>query len=535
MKSWKILLLILVVAFSARLYKWRESPPLLNQDEALFHINAYCILKTGQPISNESSPLMSSCYGTLDGTMPSLCEIPFILCFGFGARTIRLAGAFYGTLAVFLVFLLARELYDQRVGLWAAGTMALTPWAIHLSRFVVATHPLPAFYGFTLWQIALARRKPKAWFGVAFGAFGCLETYATMRVVVPATLLAALVWNKASLRKESRRILMAVGLFLLLMTPFAYLSVKHFPLFMSRYKQVGVMEVGGVSTLLGMLGRYLKSYSLDVLFVTGDGCPYTSVISYGHLLWYLLPPLALGLFIVLARRSKSDVLVLAMVSIYGLPLALTDVPGHALRSAQGMVLFPVLAGLAFTAAVEWRNRAVALGRRFAARVMEVALVLCLSVGIVQTIGFLRYYYKDYPGKLSSKDVGNDWWMALDAISKLEAQRLRPYARIYVDALHINQPGSLELVHNGFDPAALRRKGIARWGKDSLWDVTVVLNDMNDRYVYCSKLDPPSDPKARAQLRQRNELLILQGDYSQLPDVRAVVRHPSGVTTLIGCP
>ena len=93
------LLIILFLAAALRLYKLGESPPGLNQDEAVNAWNAYCLLKTGTDQFGVSWPIFyTKAFGGNNSTLFMYTLIPFQALGGMSIFTTRLPGALCGVL-----------------------------------------------------------------------------------------------------------------------------------------------------------------------------------------------------------------------------------------------------------------------------------------------------------------------------------------------------------------------------------------------------------------------------------------------------
>jgi hypothetical protein len=88
-----ILLLILTLAFTLRVYRVTEVPPSLNWDEVSISYNAYSILKTGHDEWGEFLPLHYRSFGEYKLPIQIYASIPGIALFGlneFGDHTCRI-------------------------------------------------------------------------------------------------------------------------------------------------------------------------------------------------------------------------------------------------------------------------------------------------------------------------------------------------------------------------------------------------------------------------------------------------------------
>jgi 4-amino-4-deoxy-L-arabinose transferase-like glycosyltransferase len=111
---------------------------------------------------------------------------------------LRIWSVIFGTLAVFGIFLLTKELFrSYRSGLIAAYLLAFSFWAINFSRISFRAIMLPFILTFSFYFLFKAvHTKKYAYFAVAGAFFGLgLHTYIAFRVapLIPIILLAAFV------------------------------------------------------------------------------------------------------------------------------------------------------------------------------------------------------------------------------------------------------------------------------------------------------------------------------------------------------
>ena len=141
----KLLLLILTVAFLLRAVGLNSYPPGFTPDEASFGYDAYSILETGRDQWGKSFPLTLQSFGDYKSPLYSYVAIPFVAVFGLEKYSVRLANAVVGTLAVYLTYLLAYELFNNRLifktkvdpeigAIIASFLLAISPWHVMMSR-----------------------------------------------------------------------------------------------------------------------------------------------------------------------------------------------------------------------------------------------------------------------------------------------------------------------------------------------------------------------------------------------------------------
>jgi len=197
----KILSIKWIIIFAAvlRLSFLGSAPISLNWDEISMGYTAYSVGATGRDEWGELLPIFFRSYGEWKSAVYIYLLVPFIKVLGLNAWAVRLPSALAGIGAVYLIYLLGKRLYSEKVGLWSALLIAVTPWHLVLSRpafeaNVSLTLLLLGIYGFvrawqTHWQ----------WQGLALSLIGfglAPHTYNSGKIVVPFLVLYLVVATK---------------------------------------------------------------------------------------------------------------------------------------------------------------------------------------------------------------------------------------------------------------------------------------------------------------------------------------------------
>src|SRR3989339_1759883 len=129
-----VIVLIICLALLLRLLNLATNPPGLNWDEVSMGYSAYSILETGADEWGVKYPLLFRTYGEWKSPVYIYLLVPFIKVFGLNPWGVRLPAALFGVLAIYLTYLIGRKLYSEKVGLWAAFFLTVSPWHLMLSR-----------------------------------------------------------------------------------------------------------------------------------------------------------------------------------------------------------------------------------------------------------------------------------------------------------------------------------------------------------------------------------------------------------------
>lgn len=364
-----ILVVIIVLASLLRIIGLDKVPPSLNWDEVSMGYSAFSILKTGRDEWGELMPLLFRSFGEWKSPVYIYLIVPFIKVFGLNAWGVRLPAAIAGILAVYLTYLLGKKLYSDKVGLWAAFFLAVSPWHLMLSRpgYEASVALMLLLLGIYTLLLAIDSRTFKYWIisGVAFGLGP--HTYNSAKVVVPLIVIL-LVWQ---LRKRIIfRGLAVFGLVLLLFaTPLliGLVSGKS----QERYKQVGITTDAELTTNFyeyrktfpapAFLNRLIFSkYSYFVVkgvenwvsyfsptFLLTEGgprpqhnIPYRGVLYFSEIILIFYGLSSLKKYSGIARS-----LPFILISLGFIPAALTKDAFHVLRSIMTLPGWQLLAGL----------------------------------------------------------------------------------------------------------------------------------------------------------------------------------------------
>lgn len=159
--------LVLAVAAFMRFYKLDGLPPGLHPDEAANGLDIFRILER-----HELQPFYSA-NGGREALFFYLQAIGVTI-FGNTILALRVAPALIGTLSAGAVYLWVSSGFGRRTGLIAAALMAVTPWAVTISRDGFRAGMVALMVPLIAWLFTKAIRTNRlSWYvaaGVALGA-----------------------------------------------------------------------------------------------------------------------------------------------------------------------------------------------------------------------------------------------------------------------------------------------------------------------------------------------------------------------------
>lgn len=324
---------------------------------------SYSLLQTGRDEWGEPWPILFRSYGEWKSPVYIYLLLPFIKIFGLNAWGVRLPAALFGILAVYLTYLIGKKLYSEKVGLWAAFLLAVSPWHLMLSR--------PAFeagVALTLILAGLYSYLNSSFLSTAI-LFGLsLHAYHSAKIVVPLLILFLLLSHLKTL--SFKKLILPFVIFLIFISPIIsdFVTGKT----QKRFQQVGITTD---AELVERFFRYRSTFPLGEFGNKLVFNKYTFILVKGFSNWtsYLSPHFLLGSESIRAQHSipfrgvlyftefafaiygiivlfKSKKTLLNYLPIYVIligfiPPALTKDIYHVLRSIMTLPWWQILAGI----------------------------------------------------------------------------------------------------------------------------------------------------------------------------------------------
>lgn len=455
------LLVIVSLAAFLRLFHFGQSPPGLNQDEAVNAWNAWCLLKTGTDMTGTPWPVFySHSIGDNRTTLFFYALLPFQALGGLGVVTTRLPSAVSGIACIPLVYYVGARMFGPLVGLAAAALMALEPWPLFMSRWGIEGGLCPALAlavlaltlraGFPLTD-APDRPRPATSLLAGLAAGIACYGYWPMRLHIPALIVMILlatgrdVWRWV--RTGAGRL--AAGLFAAgLAATAGPLLWRHLtdPGIARRAEMTRLWDAGTpVPEILRRVGeRYLAHFSPDFLFVRGDLFDIVKPIGQGEFNWYLMPCMVAGagLAITQARRRRVVRVLLALVLAYPAGDIISRYASvHALRSSPGIGALVLLGAWGGVEGLRWLWRRHPITGRWVATSMLV-LVAALNAR------YLVRYFGEYNRR---PEIYHGYQADLLEASEWLRPRLNEVDAVLWTTTGLNQPFAITLVGLRYEP------------------------------------------------------------------------------------
>lgn len=362
-----ILVLIIVLGFFLRIYKVASIPPSLNWDETSIAYNAYSILKTGKDEWGQFMPLHFKSFGEYKLPAQIYASIPGIAIFGLNEFGVRITPIVYGTLTVFLLYILTYEIFRKKnISLLSAFFLAISPWHIQLTRGSFESS-LSLFWVLLGILFIIKGFKNCKWLIYSMFPFAVsVYTYNSARIFTPLFLFVVYLLNAKFLLKNIKYSIFSFLTFVILMIPLIPFVISGEA--SARYKLVSITDDRGLiprieerrnlSKLPKLITNlihnrytyntfyfsknYLAHLTPDFLFISGAGHKQHHVQGVGELYWIQAPFLIYGLYVLIRRKSKSLKILLPWLFITFIPVAMTsDSIPNALRTLIAVPIYQI--------------------------------------------------------------------------------------------------------------------------------------------------------------------------------------------------
>lgn len=464
---------IILLAIILRLFLLGSVPPSLNWDEVSQGYTAYSIALTGRDEWGEKLPIFFRSYGEWKSAVYIYLLVPFIKVLGLNVYSVRLPSAIAGIISVYLMYLLGKKLYSEKVGLWSAFLISVTPWTFMLGRpgfeaNVALTLLLAGIYFFL--KSTTYDLRSMIYSAILLGL--APHTYNSAKIVVPL-LVIYLVWT-TKLYKNIKSTLILFGILAIFAAPILLnLGSGHS---LARFNQVGVATdlkklndfVGNRSTsplpppinrfvfnrytfsLYQTSANFLSYFNPSFLAISGGDhnqhhLPYHGVLYLTEFLLVLY-----GLTIIGQSPAGLKFLPLTTIALGFLPAAMTRDSYHVLRSILAAPGFIFLAALGIS---HLQNK----------KFKYLIIVYCLL--IIEILLFMSMYFFWYP-----KTYARDWQYGHEQVALYLRDHAGEYDHIVMTKWY-GEPQLFLAFYNRWDPQVYQEQNqpLLRYqSQDRIW-------------------------------------------------------------------
>lgn len=531
----KFIILILLLAFILRFYQLGAYPPL-NADEASIGYDAYSLIETGKDQHGNAWPVHFQSFNDYKPGAYVYMVLPFVYLFGLNEWSVRLPGALFGVLTVWVIYLLARELSEKleirnsKFEVIASLLLAISPWHIHFSRGGWEVNVATFFIVLGIYFFMKGMKENK-YFVFSILSFAIsLYTYHAPRVLVPLMGIGMLaVYGKELFSKENRRAVLGSVLFAaILLTPLTYnlfsqevsarasgVSILADRGYIDRINEKRGVEEDPGSIMSRLLynkpkeialefGRnYLEHFWGEFLFLSGDDIQRNKVPDFGQLYLWQFPILTIGVWGAL-KRPKKWAIVLIWLVVAPVPAALTFQSPHALRAQNMVIPLSILTAYGLWLVITF------IKKKINKRLLRCALYVLISGIIIWD--FSRYIHEYYVHMAKTYPYSSQYGVK-ELVSYLASEDMD--SRKVIVTTRYDQPYILFLFYSKYPPAKFQNNHILT-GRDKYGFSTV---PEYDKYIF-KNIDYTSD-----RLVYDKNLIV--GTDEEIPDEANIIKNIYG--------
>lgn len=369
---WKVLFAaIILIATFFRFWQLDKIPTGISNDELQFLINAKSVFLNGKDISGNWFPFFLPPGSEFpQAELPHILMAPFVGLMPFSLLFSKTPYAAISVLQVVLLFLIVRKLIGKNEGLTVALVAALNPWSIFFGRTAYEA-PLAVFFYLLALYLLLKLRGWKILVAFLPLLIGFYCYMGTKLILLPFVLIiSAYSWHEVNKDKYLKQYANLINLCLVLLFVFVITvklqstSLRLSELSTPNGPQIaaGVNEERRLSIHTPLtpffsnklavwskdsISKFLKVYSTELLFVTGEGRGTFSLWFHGYFYYLDFIFLLLGFIILFVKKRSVWLLITGLILIAPIPtVASNSQTGFAaLRSALIFPLFIILIGL----------------------------------------------------------------------------------------------------------------------------------------------------------------------------------------------
>jgi 4-amino-4-deoxy-L-arabinose transferase-like glycosyltransferase len=450
--------------------------PSLYGDEISIGYNAWSVLHTGKDEFGKFLPLQFESWGDQKNPVYIYTVALFELIFGLSACAVRLPSAISGILAVWLTYLVVKQLGKgpEKVALISAALLAISPWHIHISRGgyeanMALTLGLAGTYFFLKW-LKTEKANQLIFSNLLFVL--AMYTYYTTKLFVPLLLMVLWAWGYFTIKQNTnsyrKYALSYAVLFIILCIPVIYLAL--FSNGQARFASINIFSNPTVSQrvielrnssllpasygsifinkpfiwLRDFLDYYFDNFSGSFWFVSGDSSLRYAIGNHG--MFYLIeaPFLLFGFLNLFQRNKKLFFFLLAWMLIAVIPTALVG-KAYGLRSIALLPIPMIFTAYGIVSAVEYVKQYI--NNALLRKSIVIGIMVLFAISSLNWLIRYAYIYPVY---------GYYWYdgMQQDAVV-YPALQSKTYDHIFISRFY----GKTEMYYafySGLDPAEYQR-------------------------------------------------------------------------------
>lgn len=417
MKRGNLLLFsILLIGVFLRFYLLGSVPPGVNQDEASIGYTAYSLLKTGKDEYGVPFPLSFQSFGDWKLPLYIYITIPSVALFGLSEITVRLPSAIFGSATIVLIYFLSKLLFkNDKVALFSAGFLAISPWHLHLSR--VESESNVAVFLISLSIILLLKSFEKRKWLIIPSATGFALTYYTYagNYIFTTLLIFIIFFLYKDNILQNKYFKTALFIFLTLFSIIG--SQTIFGANTTKLSGISIYSDPGLSKreiesprldhdksiprlvlhnkiTIGVehfARNYLNSYSAPFLFFKGGEDKAHNIENFGNMYFVEAPLFLLGLIFLYNQRNKKEAkLLILWLLIAPIAAAITKTAPHTNRMFAVFPALPIVVSLGLYTALGFKKSAG----------FKIVAAGFISLFLLNALFYFDRYYVHFPANES---------------------------------------------------------------------------------------------------------------------------------------
>ncbi len=330
--------------------------------------------------------------------------------------SLRIVSALFGALSIIGLYLLARELFDQRVALLAAVFLAVFSYHLQFSRIGVNNINDSFSVTFGLWFLMRAIRQGRMrdylWAGIFSGL--TIYTYVGSRLVLILVLMVLAylcIRQKDFIRTHAKQLGVFLAAVFVAVAPLGYYFYTHPDVFLTRLSQEGIFMNGWLVHQMQETGRSAFSILLDQLrdstlvFISQPAVTgfFNSPQPYLTLLGSLMFLLGMGISFQNIREIRYGLILLWFWSVVTLGGILTVSPPANTRLVMTSPAVSLFVAIGIIKLMDLLTH-MRVGNRL---VQAAGLALILALVFQNTYFYFgeyrsKYYFSDANGELATE-------------------------------------------------------------------------------------------------------------------------------------
>lgn len=418
-KTHFLLGLIIILALALRMFDLGKIPNGFYSDEAAYGYNAYSILQTGKDEYGNFLPLAFKSFGDYKTPLYIYFLVPFVGLFGLNEVSIRLGSVVLGIGSVMLLYILVKKIFkNNSLALLSALFTSVSPFALQFNRMAHENN-LVVFLVLAGLVFFIQMLSNSNYVFLSAAAFILsIYTYHDARVFVPLFALILAIIYRNQLFNFKRKLIIAVIFSIVLLVPF--LNLLRSDAFWSRPRFTAISSDLGTSlrineergedikisyfspTLfhnkpisygLNFIDNYMKHFSFDFLFLSGDPVKIYSTVGNGPLYIVTAPFILLGLYFLFAKKLSHKWLIFSWLFIPPVASALTRFVPSASRILSIMPVVSILTSIGLFFSLPKKPKPVFR------KIFSAVFVCLIALNITY---YLHYYYINTPIKYAKE-------------------------------------------------------------------------------------------------------------------------------------